>query len=39
MAAALRDGRHASIPGAGHNVILEAPDDVRRLVTDFVGSV
>jgi len=39
MATALRDGRHVSIPGAGHNVILEAPDDVRRLVADFVGAV
>jgi len=37
MAAAFPDARHVSIPGAGHNVILEAPDEVRRLVSDFVA--
>ncbi len=30
-------GRHVTIAGVGHNVVLEAPDEVRRLVLGFVS--
>lgn len=36
MAAWAPDGRHVAIPDAGHNVVLERPDAVRDLVSDFL---
>lgn len=35
MADAAPRGTHVSISGAGHNVILDAPDALARLVSDF----
>ena len=35
IANAVPDGRHISIPGAGHNVILEAPDEIAALIKQF----
>jgi 2-succinyl-6-hydroxy-2,4-cyclohexadiene-1-carboxylate synthase len=37
LAAAVPDGRHAVIPGAGHNVILEAPQELATVVEEFLG--
>lgn len=37
MAAEAPNGRHVRIPGAGHNVILDRPDEVRRVVSKFLA--
>jgi len=36
MAAAATNGRHIRVSGAGHNVILDEPDAVRSIVSDFL---
>jgi pimeloyl-ACP methyl ester carboxylesterase len=36
--AALRDARLTVLPGAGHYVEMEKPDELAKLVTDFVQS-
>jgi 2-succinyl-6-hydroxy-2,4-cyclohexadiene-1-carboxylate synthase len=40
IATSVPDGRHVSIPNAGHNVVLEAPNELAALVAEFceVGS-
>lgn len=35
IAASVPDGWHLSIPEAGHNVILDAPEELARLIDDF----
>lgn len=35
IAASVADGRHVSIPDAGHNVILDAPDELATAVEEF----
>lgn len=35
IAGSVPDGRHISIPEAGHNVILEAPDEVAAAIEEF----
>jgi 2-succinyl-6-hydroxy-2,4-cyclohexadiene-1-carboxylate synthase len=37
LAAAVPDGRRTVIPGAGHNVVLEAPEELASVVSEFVG--
>lgn len=37
LAAAVPDGQSAVIPGVGHNVILEAPEELGRLVDEFLA--
>jgi 2-succinyl-6-hydroxy-2,4-cyclohexadiene-1-carboxylate synthase len=37
IAASVPDGRHISIPGVGHNVVLEAPDELTAAVAEFVA--
>jgi 2-succinyl-6-hydroxy-2,4-cyclohexadiene-1-carboxylate synthase len=37
LAAAVPDGRHAVIPGVGHNVVLEAPERLGAVVQEFLG--
>lgn len=39
IAGAIPGARFALVPGAGHAVILEKPDDVAGLVLDFLGPV
>ena len=36
IAAAVPNGRHLLIPDAGHNVVLEAPDELADAVARFV---
>ncbi|MFV9672288.1 MAG: alpha/beta fold hydrolase [Acidimicrobiia bacterium] len=38
IAASVPDGRHLSIPGAGHNVILDTPEELGEKIADFVRS-
>jgi len=38
IAASVPDGRHLSIPGAGHNVVLDAPEELGEKIADFVRS-
>lgn len=38
IAASVPDGRHVSIPNAGHNVVLDAPDELTGVVGDFCAS-
>ncbi len=35
IAASIPDGRHVSIPDAGHNVVLDAPNELAALVAEF----
>jgi len=35
IASSVRDGRHVSIPDAGHNVVLDAPNELAALVANF----
>ena len=37
IAASVTGGRHVSISGAGHNVVLEAPDELAAIVDGFCG--
>ncbi len=37
MAVAVPDGQHVSIDGAGHNVVLDAPEDLVATVAEFCG--
>ena len=36
LAAAVPDGRHVTIDGAGHNVVLEAPEELAAVVEEFL---
>ncbi len=38
IAASVPNGQHLSIPNAGHNVVLEAPDELANVVAKFLGS-
>jgi len=38
IAASTRNGQHLSIPGAGHNVVLEAPEELAAVIAEFCGS-
>ena len=33
------DGRHISIPGVGHNVVRDAPEELRSIVAPFISDV
>jgi 2-succinyl-6-hydroxy-2,4-cyclohexadiene-1-carboxylate synthase len=37
IAASASDGRHISIPNTGHNVVLEAPNELAAIVGEFCG--
>ena len=37
IAASAPDGRHLSIPEAGHNVVLDAPDELAAVIAEFCG--
>lgn len=37
MATAAPQGRHVVIEGAGHNVVLEAPEELADVVEEFIG--
>lgn len=39
MASAMTDARHVLVPGTGHLLHDDAPDEFRRLVTDFLTGV
>jgi 2-succinyl-6-hydroxy-2,4-cyclohexadiene-1-carboxylate synthase len=39
LTAAVPDGRHTVIPGAGHNVVLEAPEELGTIVQQFLSDV
>jgi 3-oxoadipate enol-lactonase len=38
LAARLPNAEYLELPGAGHNIPLESPEEVARLISDFVGT-
>jgi len=38
LAAAVPDGTHRVIGGVGHNAVLEAPEELAAMVTEFLGT-